>query len=335
MLHHGGNGDGGHDKDGGQVKFGQEEGLDAHRGGGGQAGEVDEGHHIAGGVQGGGAHGVGDQGHHVGAHHPQQDGDDLHHALAPDVGRHNDGHGHDGQPPAGGGVGHRGGSQVQADENDDGAGDHRGQKAHDLFHPHRLDDGGQNHVQKAGHHNAAAGVLQLHGRVHTGVLARVQLGHGLKAAQIGEGGAQESGYLQLGADMEEQRADSGEEQGGLDGQGQAVALDQDGHQHRGPEHGEHVLKAQNQHLGDAQHPGVPDGLASRRFVFAHNDLLSYLNSIRIIIPEAADHSKEKAWRAGNLGILLKAGRKKGMAVVDLRIDKRLRLHYSKTKKRRR
>src|SRR5699024_7872748 len=81
VLHHGGDGDGGHDKDGGQVKFGQEEGLDAHRGGGGQAGEVDEGHHVAGGVQGGGPHGVGDQGHHVGAHHPQQDGDDLHHAL--------------------------------------------------------------------------------------------------------------------------------------------------------------------------------------------------------------------------------------------------------------
>ena len=139
-----------------------------------------------------------------------------------------------------------------------------GRKRMTFLHAHRLDDGGQHHVQQAGHHNAAAGVLELFRGVHVGVLAGVQLGHGLKAAQEGEGGAQEGGHLHLGAHVEEQGAEAGEEQGGLDGQGQAVGLDQDGHQHRGAEHGEHVLQAQDQHLGQAQHPGVPDGLAARR-----------------------------------------------------------------------
>ena len=57
---------------------------------------------------------------------------------------------------------------------------------------------------------------------HAGVDALVHFAHGLKAAQEGEGGAQEGGDLQLGAQVEEQGAHPGEEQGGLDVQGQAV-----------------------------------------------------------------------------------------------------------------
>ena len=68
--------------------------------------------------------------------------------------------------------------------------------------------------------------------------------------------------------MEKQRTDAGKEQGGLDGQGQAVAPDQNGHQHGGPKHGEHVLKAQNQHLGQAQLPGVADGFIVVHFHFS-------------------------------------------------------------------
>ena len=65
--------------------------------------------------------------------------------------------------------------------------------------------------------------------------------------------------------MEKQGADAGEEQGGLNVQGQAVALDQNGHQDSGAEHGEHVLNAQQQHLGGAQRPRVADGFV----VFFH------------------------------------------------------------------
>ena len=260
MLHHGGNGDGSHDKDGGQVKLGDDKGLNAHQLSTHHTGVVDEGDDVAGGVQGGGPQGVGDKGHHIGPHHAQQDGDDLDHALAPDIGHHDDGHGHDGQPPAGGGVGHGGGGQVQADEDDDGAGDHGGQEAHDLLHTHQLDDTGQNHIQQAGHHNTAQGVLELFGGGHVGVLASGQFTDGLEAAQEGEGGAQEGGHLQLGTQVEKQGADTGKKQGGLNGQGQAVGVaHQHGHQHGGPEHGEHVLQAQNQHLGPAQDTGVLNG----------------------------------------------------------------------------
>ena len=283
VLHHGGDGDGGHDQDGGQVKLGHraaevgEEGLEAQDAGVGQAGEVHQGHNIARRIQGGGAQGVGDDGHDVRAHHAQQDGDDLDHAAAPDVGHDDDGHGHQGQPPAGLGVIDGGGGQVQADEDDDGAGDHRGQEAHDLAHAHGLDNGGQDDVQQAGHHDAAAGVLELFRGGHVGVFAGGQVGHRLKAAQEGEGGAQEGGHLHLGAHVEEQGAEAGEEQGGLDVQGQAVGVDQDGHQHGGPEHGEHVLQPQDQHLGQPQHPGVPDGLAGGGLVFllAHFTFLSF------------------------------------------------------------
>ena len=265
MLHHGSDGDGGHDQDGGQVKFGHaaaefgDKGLEAQKLGLGHGGEVHEGDQLAGGVDGGGAHGVGGEGHQVGDHHAQQDGDDLDHAPAPDVGDHDDGDGQNGQPPAGGGVGDGRGGQGQADEDDHGPGDHRRQEAHDLFDAHSLDDGGQHHIQQAGHHDTAAGVLELLARLHSGVPPGVQLGHGLEAAQVGKGGPQESGDLQLGTDMEKQGADPGEKQGGLDGQRQAVALDQDGDQHGGAEHGEHVLQAQDQHLGQAELPGVADG----------------------------------------------------------------------------
>ena len=59
--------------------------------------------------------------------------------------------------------------------------------------------------------------------------------------------------------MEEQGAGAGKEQGGLDVQGQAVLLNKDRDQDGCAEHGEHVLDAQEQHLGYAQRPRVADG----------------------------------------------------------------------------
>ncbi len=76
--------------------------------------------------------------------------------------------------------------------------------------------------------------------------------------------------------MEEEGAKESEKQSGLDGQGQAVALDQNGDQDGGAEHGEQVLEAQHQHLGQAKRPGVIDGLASGGGFVTHTCLLSRL-----------------------------------------------------------
>ena len=116
----------------------------------------------------------------------------------------------------------------------------------------------------------SAGILELFRRLHGGVHTAVHGAHGGEAAQESEGGAQESGDFHFGADMEKQGTDTGEEQRGLDAEGQAVALDQDRHQHRGAEHGEHVLETQDEHLGHAQRAGIPDGLlAHRGFLLFH------------------------------------------------------------------
>ena len=234
MLHHGGDGDGRHDKDGGHVELGDDKLLQAHKVGAGHLGEV---------------HLTGDQRHDVRAYHAQQDGDDLDHALAPDVGHDDDGDGHQGQPPAGGGVVDRGAGEVQTDE-------------HDLLGTHQLEQQGQHQIQQTRDHHAAQGVGQLLLTGHGGELAAIQIGYRLEAAQEGEGGAQEGGHLKLGADVEQQGADTGEQQGGLDGQGQAVARHQDGYQYRGTEHGKQVLQSQQQHPGHAQLPGVIDGVVS-------------------------------------------------------------------------
>ena len=257
VLHHGGDGDGGHDDDGGHIELGQDDLLQAHQLGLAHGGEV---------------HLMGENGHDVSAHNTQQDGDDLDHALAPDVGNDDDGDGHQGQGPVGAGVQHGGAGEVQADEDDDGAGDDGGEEAHDLLGTHQLEEEGHQQVQEAGHHHAAQGIGELFSAGHIGVDAGLQTGHGFKAAQEGEGGAQECGDLELGADVEQQRADTGEQQRGLDGQGQAVAGHQDGHQNGGAEHGEHVLQAQQEHPGHTQLPGVVDGLVAKVFLHGKTSL---------------------------------------------------------------
>ena len=141
-----------------------------------------------------------------------------------------------------------------------------GEEAHDLLGAHQLEQQGQHQVQHARDHHAAQGVGQLLLAGHSGELTGVQRGDGLEAAQEGEGGTQEGGYLELGAQVEQQRAETGEQQGGLDGQGQAVGAYQDGHQHGGAEHGEQVLQTQQQHTGNAQLSGVVDGHMAQFFL---------------------------------------------------------------------
>ena len=241
VLHHGGDGDGGHHQDGGNVELGDDELLEADQVGLTHGGEVHQGLHDSVGVRQLGTADRGDDGHNVAAYHAQQDGDDLHHALAPDVGYHDDGHGHQGQPPAGGGVVDGGAGEVQADHDDHGAGDDGGEVPHNGLGPQNLEQQGQHQVQKTGDDDAAQGVGQFQLRVQA--LIGGHGGHGGEAAQIGEGGAQEGGHLEFGAKVEQQGAQTGHQQRGLDAQGQAVALDQNGYQHGGAEHGEQMLQA--------------------------------------------------------------------------------------------
>ena len=251
MLHHGGDSDGSHDEDGGDIKLGDDELLETHNVGLAHGGEV---------------HLTGDQSHHIADHHTQQDGDDLDHALAPDVGHDDDRDGHQCQPPVGGGVADGGAGQVQADQDDDRAGDDGREEAHDLLGAHQLEQQGQHQIQQARDHHAAQRVGQLFLTGHAGELADVQRGDCLEAAQEGEGGTQEGGHLKLGAQVEQQRAETCEQQRGLDGQGQAVGADQNGHQNGGAKHGEQVLQAQQQHTGDAQLSGVVDGHVAQFFL---------------------------------------------------------------------
>ena len=105
--------------------------------------------------------------------------------------------------------------------------------------------------------------------------------------------------------MEKQRADTGKKQGSLDVQGQAVALDQDGYQHRSAEHGKHVLETQDHHLGHTQLPGVLDG-AVLFMVHDVSSSLSHTVSHFLLFPQAngqkntGDVSPEKRNKRGEI-----------------------------------
>ena len=248
MLHHGGQRDGNDGQAGRQAELGH---LAAHyREGNGfgflHAGEIHSAH---------------EQGHNVGADDTQQNGQDLDHALAPDVAGHHNGQSHQSQHPVGLAVLDGRGSQDQADGDDDGTGNHRREKAHDLLNAEHADENAHHHIHQTRDHDAAAGIGQhlgvgqgsfTGGGVH-------QLGrHQQDAAQESKGRTQEGGNLALGDQMEQQCADTGAEQSG----GHAEPGEK-GYQHRCAEHGEGVLQTQDQHFGHAQGPCVIDALLHR------------------------------------------------------------------------
>ena len=144
-----------------------------------------------------------DDGHGVGAHHAQQDGDDLHHALAPYIAAHHNGDGDEGNGPVVSAVGDSGGGEGQADADDHGTGDDGREVAHDLLGAEHLKEGGQNHVHQTGQRHAEAGVGE---HLVVGGTVLQHGGDGLIAADEGEGGAQESRYLALGDKVEQQGA---------------------------------------------------------------------------------------------------------------------------------
>ena len=133
---------------------------------------------------------AGDQRHGVGNQNADQDGQDLDHALAPDVADDDGCQRDEGQQPVALAVVDGAGGQNQADGNDDGAGDDRGEELHHLADAERGDQCAEQHVDQAG---------QGHGRAGVGKVFRVgtAVGHDGKAAQIREAGTQERGDLAL------------------------------------------------------------------------------------------------------------------------------------------
>ena len=225
-----------------------------------------------------------DQRHDVAAHHAQQNGDNLDHALAPDVRDDDDHDGDERQRPVRGRVRHSRTGEIQADEDDDRAGDDRGEEAHDLLRADELEQQRQHQIQKTRDHDAAHRVGELFLAGHRRELARVEVGHGLEAAEEGEGRAEEGRHLKLRADVEQQRTDTGKQQRRLDGQRQSVAADEDGDEHRRAEHGKQVLQTQQEHPGRAQLPGVINGVVSEFLVHVIGSSLSFARvSIYILL----------------------------------------------------
>ena len=194
-------------------------------------------------------HGTGDQSHRVGHQHTDQDGQDLDHALAPDVADNDHAQRHKGQQPVGLAVGDGGGSQDQADGDDDGASDHRREELHDAADAKGGDEQAGHQIYQAGESDGGTGVRQHLGVGHGQVAVCISQhgSHDGEAAQVSEGGAQECGHLLFGDEVEQQGAQTRAQQGG----GNAQAGEQR-HQHRCAEHGKHVLYAQDEHAARAQ-----------------------------------------------------------------------------------
>ena len=208
---------------------------------------------LASDVVGGEVHLTGDEGHDVADHHAQQDGDDLQHALTPDVGNDHHNDGHQCQPPAGHNVRNGRAGKVEADHDDHGAGDDGGEEAHDLLGTQHLEKEGQHQIQKTCDHHAAQCVGQLRLRIHA--LIGGQGRHGGEAAQVGEGGAQEHGALEAGEELVDQSADTGAQQSGGGAHGGsalghgAAGVDDDGNHQSGGHDGEHLLQCEDDQLG--------------------------------------------------------------------------------------
>ena len=214
-------------------------------------------------------HGTGDQSHRVGHQHTDQDGQDLDHALTPDVADNNGTQGHKSQQPVGLAVGDGGGGQDQTNGDDDGACDHRREEFHNAADAKGGDEQADQQVQNAGQCHARAGVGQ-HFGIGNGQVAVCVSQHGGyngKTAQVGKRGTKEGRDLALGDKVEQQGAQTGTEQSG----GNAQAGEQ-GHQHSCAEHGKHVLQAQDQHPSGAELPGIVNALGVID-LFTHREVL--------------------------------------------------------------
>ena len=170
VLHHRGDGNGSHDQNGGEVELGDSELLQAEGACLMHGGEIDL---------------SGDQGNDIAAGDAEQNGNDLDHALTPDIGSDDDRYGKDCEPPAGPCVFNGGAGEVETDHDDHGAGNDGREVAHDLLDAEELKEEREYKVQQACDHNAAERIGQLFA-AHAGVFAGIQIGNGLKADKVGE-----------------------------------------------------------------------------------------------------------------------------------------------------
>lgn len=134
------------------------------------------------------------------------------------------------------GIGHGRRGQIQADDGHDGACDDGG---HETVHPPETPShGGQpgEGVENGGAGNAEKGV---------GDIVRLTGGDGQDRTDEGKAGAQVAGHLETRDGDKNQGVDSGKEQGHL-----GMESHEEGGQHRGAEHGHHVLEAQGDEFGD-------------------------------------------------------------------------------------
>ena len=196
VLHHGGQRDGHHHGDGrskqGSVHItGQaEHGV---RPGKGQADPGSFGY-------GGKVHLAAQRAYQIGTHNAQQNRDDLQHALAPDVEHHHNQHRQHGNPPVVGTVVHGAVGQGDTNADDNGAGYHRREVAHDLPGAKEAEQLGNDHIQQPGASHAHAGVGN---PVRARAAVNHQTLHGRVTTQEGEGGTQERRNLSLGNQMEQ------------------------------------------------------------------------------------------------------------------------------------
>ena len=198
-------------------------------------------------------HCAGDQCHCVGDQHTDEDGQDLDHALAPDVAHDDGAQCHKSQQPVCLTVGDGRGSKDQADRDDDGAGDHRREELHDAADAKGGDQQAGHQIDQTGERDGSAGVGQHLGVGNSQVAVGISQhgGNNGEATQIRKGGTKECRHLLFGDEVEQQRAQTGTQQSG----GNAQAGEQR-HQNRCAEHGKHVLHTQNKHPTGAQLFGV-------------------------------------------------------------------------------
>ena len=207
--------------------------------------------------------GVYEHGDEVGAEHAEEDGDDLGHALAPDVEADDDDDGRCGYDPVFVAVVDSRGGQDKADGNDDGACDYRGEELHDLFYAECLEQRRQDDIHKSCAGDAEACVNEevviiygVTGCVCTDGADRIV------AADEGKGRAEKCGNLALCQHVEQQSAEAGKQQRRCD-----IKSRKERNENGCAEHCEHVLKSENQHSGSAKGACVVHGSINHGFFF--------------------------------------------------------------------
>ena len=202
-----------------------------------------------GGSQTGSRGGVHDHGEDIGGEHAQQNGNDLDHALAPDIADDNRHNGDQCHEPVVLAVIDRGTGKGQADADNDGAGHNGREVTHDLLGTEHLEQQGKNQVHKTGNRDAKVGVGQRNGLT----------GGGYKpvGTQKRKGRTQKRGNLPPCDQMEQQGTQTGEEQGGGH-----IQTGDGGNEDGCAEHGEQMLDAQNDLLGASKGAGVVHGFVA-------------------------------------------------------------------------